>query len=52
MITITNTRELPWTHLRAYAVKDMAEAVQIAAGRTAYLFEQVIGALYVFVVES
>ena len=51
MKTITNTKELPWYPLRAYSVKDVDEAAQIANGREAYLFEQVIGALYVFVKE-
>ena len=51
MKTITNTKELPWYPLRAYSVKDVDEAAQIANGREAYLFEQVAGALYVYVKE-
>jgi hypothetical protein len=49
MTHITNTKQLPWVPLRAYSVKDEAEAVKIADGRKAYLFEQVVGALYLFV---
>lgn len=52
MTRITNTKELPWYPLRAYAVRDEAEAVQIAGGRKAWLFEQVSGALYLYVAEK
>ena len=52
MKQIENTKELPWTPLHAYTVKDEAEAVQIANGREAWLFEQVEGALYLFVKEG
>jgi len=52
MTHIENTKQLPWCELRVFAVKDEAEAVAIADGRKAYLFQQVIGALYVFVVVS
>lgn len=49
MTHITNTRELPWCQLRAYSVKDEAEARQIAGDKTAYLFQQTEDALYLFV---
>lgn len=52
MKTIDNTKELPWYPVRAYTVKDEAEAQQIADGRDAWLFQQVEGALYVFVKEG
>ena len=51
MTKIQNTRELPWTPLHAYTVKDEAEAVKIAAGRKAWLFEQVEGVFYLYVDE-
>ena len=50
MTHITNTKQLPWCELRAYLVKDEAEAVQMADGRTAYLYQQTEDALYLFVV--
>ena len=50
MTHITYIKELPWCALRAYQVKDEAEAAQIADGRRAYLFQQTEKALYVFVV--
>ena len=50
MITeIENTRQLPWTSVRGYTVKDEQEAEQIADGKTAYLFRQTEDALYLFV---
>jgi hypothetical protein len=49
MITITNTKELPWTPVRAYLVADESEAREIAGTKTAYLFQQTAEALYVFV---
>ena len=49
MTTILNTRELPACDLRAYSVKDEAEAAQIANGRKSYLFHQTEDALYLFV---
>ena len=49
MTHITYIKELPWCALRAYQVKDEAEAAQIADGRRAYLFQQTEKALYVFV---
>ena len=52
MTHMTNTRELPRCQLRAYIVKDEAEAVRVADGRTGYLFQQTATALYLFVEES
>jgi hypothetical protein len=49
MTTIDNTKELPWVKLRAYTVSDEAEALQIAAGREAWLFKQTESAWYLFV---
>ena len=51
MTIIQNTKELPWCRMRAYRVADEAEARKIAGDKKAYLFEQVIGALYLFVEE-
>lgn len=39
MTTITDPRQLPWSPLRLYDVKDEAEAVKIANGRKAYLYQ-------------
>jgi len=49
MTTIENTRELPNCPLRAYTIKDEAEAAQIANGRVAYIFKQTATAWYLFV---
>jgi hypothetical protein len=49
MITITDTRELPWHNVRGFLVEDVDEARRIAAGRDAWLFQQTAEALYVFV---
>jgi hypothetical protein len=46
---ITNTKQLPWTPLRACRVMDEAEAARIADGRKAYLFKQTERAWYVFI---
>ena len=52
MTHITYIKELPWCPLRAYSVKDEAEAAVIANGRRAWLFQQTEQALYLFVEES
>ena len=49
MTRIQNTRELPAGDLRAYVVKDEAEARQIVGDGKGYLYEQVTGALYLYV---
>ena len=49
MTRIQNTRELPAGELRAYVVKDEDEARQIVGDGKGYLYEQVTGALYLYV---
>jgi hypothetical protein len=49
MTHITSTRELPGCALRAYLVRNEAEAQAIAGTARAWLYQQTEQALYLFV---